>query len=140
MKSTRASVRALLAYALDHWLWALPFVLLIEIIIVIQFKGLNEEEKKFVGTYVSQRNYFRPIVLLENGRSKGSMGKRYVWSKKLRRDGKWKLVGKEVHVDNEWIIDVYRIKRTGDLNWIGFIFRGKRTLFPRGSIFIKINN
>ena len=84
-------------------------------------KELTPEEKKVVGAYeIKKGDDTAKLVLLENG-----MLEIYDNGEKII-GLKWKLVGKEVHVDLETRIRVYKIEPNRDLTEIAKIRNEKR--------------
>ena len=92
-------------------------------------KELTAEEKKIVGSYEAKVKSINPLlpiqlvtkkhIFLENGNYEAFNNGEAILG------GKWKLVGKEVHVDYGTTV-FYRIEANGDLTAIAEIREGKR--------------
>ena len=70
-------------------------------------------------------------VLLANGKVKS-----YDGNGEKDKEGTWKLVGKEVHIEElniEEVTDILKIEPNGNLTIIALIEDGKRTDFPKDS-------
>ena len=89
----------------------------------------EQDEKELVGTYeAKKREDTFKLVLIENGKLMG-----YLNGEKDKK-GTWKLVEKEVHieeVDIEEVTDILKIESNGNLTSIALIEDRKRTDFPK---------
>ena len=87
-------------------------------------RKLTAAEEKIVGSYENKfqidEKYTIQHVLLENG------NRETYWNGE-KGDGKWKLVGNEVHfISNKNYSKVYKIEPDGNLKLISEIEKGKR--------------
>ena len=83
---------------------------------------IEKLEEKIVGSYedIHEGHFIHKLVFLENGKAEyHSVG--------VKEESEWKIVGKEVHVDLDDFISVWKIEPNGNLTNIAEIEDGKRT-------------